>query len=520
MKTRMNKIFASLLILPLSISCGWLDVAPENTVDEEDLFSTGWGCRNSLNGIYLKLGTADVYGENLSWGFLSAAAQEYLTDNSLQGSYSVQLSKDAADFVYNSVSTRPVIASIWETSYSIIANINNIIKHIDDIPKTEFAYGEEERALIKSEAYALRAMVHFDLLRLFAPAPATSPSGTYIPYREEFSPEIGEKLTVGKFLEKVLLDIQKAEAGLRLMDTEYHPEAMYASMVNDPTPNWCARYRFDSRTYLDDMGQFFWYRGWRMNYLALLALKARVCLYAGPAYYANARAAALELYNDYYNGKRWVGFTPSDNITCQSDVRYFKLSDDVLFGAYRRNLATDYDSGLYGNDNNVRYPLANVESLFASDNTGLYDDYRLRYTIKTTNSSNRAYYSGKYSVSAEPVVETVENPMIPVIRFSEVCYILAELCASNGNISEGVRYLEQVRTARGALRSLSSVTTAEQLLEEIILDARKDFLCEGQTFFMYKRLNIASAPSSSVPGGLRDMQPGYVLPVPTSENPF
>ena len=135
----------------LSMSCGWLDITPENAIDEDDLFTTGYGCRNSLNGIYLKLGSEDVYGENLSWGFLTAAAQEYLTDNSYQGSFSTQLSKDAADFYYNSANTQPVIESIWQTHYSMIANLNKIIEHIDDIPKIEFAYGEEERTLIKSE---------------------------------------------------------------------------------------------------------------------------------------------------------------------------------------------------------------------------------------------------------------------------------------------------------------------------------------------------------------------------------
>ena len=68
----------------LAVSCGWLDITPENAIDEDDLFTTGYGFRNSLNGVYLKIGSRDLYGENLSWGFLSAAAQEYLTDNSQQ----------------------------------------------------------------------------------------------------------------------------------------------------------------------------------------------------------------------------------------------------------------------------------------------------------------------------------------------------------------------------------------------------------------------------------------------------
>lgn len=513
---------ALMLISVLCASCSWLDVTPDNSIDEDDLFSTGYGCRNALNGIYLQLGSQELYGKNMSWGFLSAIAQEYLTDASIQGSYSQQLSKDAADFIYNTTETRPVIASIWEQSYSVIANINKIIEHIDAIPQSEFAYGADERNLIKAEAYALRAMLHFDLLRLFAPAPSTNPAGEYIPYRDTFSSEIGEKLSVKAFITKTLKDISIAEPILKSFDIELHPQAMYASGMNSANTQMSARYRFNSNMYIDDYGQFFWFRGWRLNYMALLGLKARVAFYGGSGFYPIAKAAAQELYNDFYTNRKWVGFTTEENIVCQKETRYTKVSDDVLFGVYYRTLATDFDSGLFGADNNVRYPLANVESLFSSDNTGLYKDWRLNYLLAETNASNKAWYTLKYSISSEPTVAAIENPMIPVIRFSEICYILAELSAYDNQIETGIAYLETVRKARGANRSLSlSVSSAQELIDEIVLDARKDFLCEGNMFYMYKRLNMAQLPSSSNPGTMKTTSAAvYVLPIPESENPF
>lgn len=515
---RLAAISASLLTLA---SCGWLDVSPENTIDEKELFSTGYGFRNALNGIYLELGSPAVYGENLSWGFLSAVAQEYLADGSSIGQNTLAVCRDASGFVYNSTNTQPVIEEIWQTQYSMIANINKILEHIYDLDASAFTYGEDERGMIRGEALALRAMLHFDLLRLFAPSPAASPSGTWLPYREEFSHDVGEKLTVRQFLEKVIRDITEAEPLLRSIDTEFHPEAMYASMMSTPTVSMNARYRFDSSTFIDDTGQFFWFRGWRLNYLALLGLKARVCMYAGQEYHSIARAAAMELYTTYYQDLQWVGFTPQDDITCQIESRHTKMTDDVLFGAYYRNLATDFESMIYGADNSVKLPLANIESLFASDNTGVYEDWRLDYAIAQTNTSEKAWYTLKYNSSSEAVVTSVENPMVPLVRLSEVMYILAELSAEEGNVGQGIEYLETVRRARGAQRSLSTtVSTAEQLMEEIILDARKDFLCEGNMFYMYKRLNIREVPSASESGAVKDMTAGYVLPVPASESPF
>ena len=55
----------------------WLNVAPSNQVNEENLFSTGNGYRNALNGVYLDLGTSTLYGQNLSWGFMDLIAQYY-----------------------------------------------------------------------------------------------------------------------------------------------------------------------------------------------------------------------------------------------------------------------------------------------------------------------------------------------------------------------------------------------------------------------------------------------------------
>lgn len=516
----MKKILYMLSFVLLATSCDWLAITPENSIDEDDLFTTGYGFRNALNGVYLKIGSRDLYGENLSWGFLSAAAQEYLTDDSQQGSYTMQLTKDAANFIYNSTTTQPVIQTIWETQYSVIANLNKIIEHIDEVPHSEFAYGEDERGLIKAEAYALRAMLHFDLLRLFAPAPATNPAGTYLPYREKFSPDIADKLSVTAFIEKCLKDINVAESLLKSFDTEFHPEALSTTMSTGSSISWSTRYRFDSKMYIDEMGEFFWYRGWRMNYMALLALKARVCHYAGKGYAPLAKTAAQEIYDNFFLTEK-IGFTSASNITCQPEIRYFKTFDDVIMGAYYPNLATEYDEELYGNDNSVKLPLANIDPLFSSDNTGIYSDYRYQYLIKKSNTSNQSYYHGKYSVATESIAAAVSNPMVPLFRLSEVCYILAEIAADENEVTTGLEYLKTVRSARGALRDVAlTVTTPEQLREEILLDAQKDLMCEGQVFFMYKRRNVEKVLNSSAPGFYRNMAEGYVLPIPTSESPF
>ena len=78
----MRKIYYTLLSLGIVAmvfsSCSdWLDVRPSDEIKEEFLFETGNGYRTALNGIYRKLSTQDLYGQNLSWGIVDALGEVY-----------------------------------------------------------------------------------------------------------------------------------------------------------------------------------------------------------------------------------------------------------------------------------------------------------------------------------------------------------------------------------------------------------------------------------------------------------
>jgi len=57
---------------------------------------------------------------------------------------------------------------------------------------------------------ALRAFLHFDLLRLYGPSPAVGKEHKAIPYMEEFTNIASRRLTVNQVLEKVAADLNKA----------------------------------------------------------------------------------------------------------------------------------------------------------------------------------------------------------------------------------------------------------------------------------------------------------------------
>lgn len=67
----MKKIYSIFAVLALmSTSCSWLDITPADTVVEEELFSEAEGFHNAINGLYNSMSDSELYGRELSYGFV------------------------------------------------------------------------------------------------------------------------------------------------------------------------------------------------------------------------------------------------------------------------------------------------------------------------------------------------------------------------------------------------------------------------------------------------------------------
>ena len=208
--------FFSLLVLFASCS-DWLDVTPKDIVDEEDLLKSHLGYRNALNGIYKQMGETGMYGKELTWGFVDVLANPYYLGSNYIGRYHTYYK--VANYKYTDSDVKSYIEKVWTLAYNSIANCNNIIGTIENVDSTMFPMGNVEKNLIMGEAYGLRALLHFDMLRLFAPAPIMDDNNLYIPYFDKF-PSYGENnLTVTEVLNKVVTDLIKARDLVASYDT-------------------------------------------------------------------------------------------------------------------------------------------------------------------------------------------------------------------------------------------------------------------------------------------------------------
>jgi hypothetical protein len=105
-------------------------------------------------------------------------------------------------------------------------------------------------------------------------------------------------------------------------------------------------------------------------------------------------------------------------------------------------------------------------------------------------------------------------------------YCIAAECNIEKNPSETIRLLRELKLHRGYLssdRGISSTANAATLLDYVKKEMRKETYAEGQTFFMYKRLQTKAIPDFNPwwSGATVTMQPSYyTFPIPEDEKEY
>ncbi len=483
-------------------SCNdWLDINADTKVVQEELFESYEGFRSSLNGIYRLLGTKELYARNLTWGAASVLGNNY-EKNTLPYSY--------RDFLndYEAVSGKKYVEEIWEQGYKLISNCNNLLIQGRDKKDDFFPEGKVEKDVIMGEAIGMRALLHFDLLRLYAPSFKEDDGKLYIPYVTVYPEHQPKHLSVTAVMDSIISDLKRARDMLSYNDTLYNVEAIHNVKV-----------RFHTVFASVKGGFFFSNRGGRMNYFAATALLARAYLYKGDK--INAYRYAHEVYQ-YSTRKTYFQFTPASAFELWDKNGWpQKMYDDILMAAYNEKMYDIYKDELNSQSTEINFFLKNIDDLYRSDAndfrktkliSGSWDDWEEVWTYLSTRWSKPADLT--YSEAQD--VATYQGPIAPVIRMSEVYYIMCECLAEEGKVDEATDLLQTVRTARGAINPLPLGMTKDDFLTILRKEMVKDFMTEGQTFFLYKRLDEPVYDGSS---GI-DMTGKWVLPAPYSETAY
>ncbi len=479
----MKKIIYTMIIActTLFASCdSWLEVKPYDQIAEGELQKSEEGYQKMLNGIYIDLNSDALYGQTLSVEMIEVMGGAYTigTDNSVWGNY-----KDLSSYQYNTEYWRNRLDQTWNKAYALILNCNKILETIDG-NKNLFTDGSYY--IIKGEALALRAMLHFDMLRLFGPVYSKDSDKKAIPYytKQTNSPE--PILTAQEVMEKITTDYE--DALNYLANDPVKTEGTMMSSTEDGSSN------------------FLRYRALRLNYYAVEALMARAYLYMGNKTEAFKYATDVIKTADQnifpFVDKNLVIGSPADPDRIFSSEVLFALTNTSR-GTIHKNFfdPSRLPNYVFRMDDSM---MSNLVYGGAATTGGYQDDYRYRACWMATGS-NRYFY--KYS---DMVANgSIQNSMIPMVRLGEMFLIAAE--SQSGDLKAGVQYVNALRRNRG-VANLTTLTP-DLLKYEYI----RELYGEGQLFFLYKRLNsdiITSATSSKNPKA-SDLI--FVVPLPDTE---
>jgi hypothetical protein len=424
----MKNIYKSLLVLSsflLVVSCGNDDLEPTLAMnkDSETGIQSASDLASVLNGAYDRMSSSAYY------------ARDVIVNGEVRGD----------NFYSNANSGRTFAASMdyspngygpWSGAYSVIAMCNIVIQ-------ADHANLEGDQNAIShtvGQAYALRALVHFDLLRDYGQHFISGQGGSSslgVPYVKTYRDPANltpSRDTVQSNVDNIVADFNQG-----------------ISMMNSTSDN--AQY---------------------MNKGAAYALLARAALYYGSvnsAYYAAAASASKWVLDNW--SKAAVG--PSGYMaswyTDNAVNQLFSIAASGTDNAGINGVANIYRGPTYGD-------LRIVEGDGADDVHDVYEADDIRYTSQGMIGMEGGYLSmlGKW-----PSMDFSDDNI--VIRVEEMHLIYAEASLRAGDTATAKTYLNNVQAIRGA--SLTEAT-----LDNIILERRREFFGEGHRFYDIARLGM------------------------------
>lgn len=202
MKNKITVIIGLFILVSMTACKKWVDHTEQPLeVDESKVFSTEKGFREALNGIYLQMGSDALYGKDLTIGVLSLAGRSY---DSVRIEKSGVLYYQAATLNLKDESVKKYASQVWDEMYFAIVNINNLLQNIET---RKSIFTGNNYNVFKGEALALRAYLHFDLLRLFS---SRDTGATGIPYVSQVDFNLAQTGTVGHTLDLCFADLTAA----------------------------------------------------------------------------------------------------------------------------------------------------------------------------------------------------------------------------------------------------------------------------------------------------------------------
>ena len=469
----------ALLMMTLSSCNDYFDkTGDEQHITDKKFFGDEAAFASALTDCYNLMRSRNLYGGMLTLEMMEFANQNMAPHDAISSAASQLNFADAA------LAAR--IDTVTHAAYRVVAACNKLI---DEAERTKVVFTSAgKKKIITAEAYALRAAVQFDLLRLFHPAPATDAGFRGLPYVTHTSANAPEALTTTQILQAVNTDLTHAAQLLKTADPILKERNSIVGVGE-----------FDRRL-----------RTFQMNYYAVKAVQARVALWQGNYEQAVAQADSVlaHLQNTVARYRLFYWVTPGHYGSdfsfsreyvfgiASTPIGFARLSDDMFKTKGIQTTTSLRD--IYADNADIRY-----RAWFRQQGSG--------YAMSNKFGSATLLTDYVYSTSA---TATSLPAAIPYIKLGEVMLIKAEALNEMGQTSAARSLLEEMQGYKDiSYASRATSVTKESLRELIYAEARRDLFGEGQLFYLNKRLGLTSVKTAD--GTMRTVTLNqYTLPLP------
>ncbi len=409
MKSIYILLFAGLLVF----SCDVLEPEPQQSLDASSALVDAGSAAGILSGTYSLMQDIDYYGLEYILN------NDLLADNAVnEGFFDSQLELDQLAIP----NTNLWITNVWPDIYQVISSANLLITGVESIEDPAL-----DKDAVVGEAYAVRALAYFDLLRYF---------GEHYDNSSAFGvPIILEPIPNNDFNE--IPDIPRSSVA-----------EVYDQIISD------LNQAIPLIEGSDDTGT--------MNYWAALSLRARVNLYRQNYDQAFADADSVITRGPF-------ALEPDLNDVFSTTEASAESIFEVEFNEQDQS---DYNTYLYRRDE------YNVDSLLLKS----FEEDDVRANLFTT-LRNRPRTT-KYS-------DNTNSNNAKVFRLAELYLIRSEAAVfASGDPNAGTADLNVIRN-RAGLEDLAAITTTEAYVDALQYERRAELNYEGHRFFDLVRLGQA-----------------------------
>ncbi len=435
----------------LITSCGkdFLNLNPSESLAVEEATKTLDDLEVLLRGVYDQFQNSDYYGRYF------VLVPDVMSDDVKQNA-SANRAKEWAEYNGNAIDFIP--EEIWTEVYEAINRANTVINAQIEVPPT----AEARKNQILGEALALRALAHFDLVRIYAQHYGYTNDNSHlgIPYVKVFDQNAEPaRNTVKEVYDNIIADLDQA---IKLMGDDFDPN--------------------------------------RMSRVAAQAILARIYLYMSDWQKAAATATSviesgavsLTPTGDYVNA--WRSGTPPDGI--------FSIYFDDIDNNGSDALGRMYIVEGYG------------DYLPSMDLVSLIDSADVR--IQLFKNTGPGGLFGDLRVDKYPSV--LGDDDIPVVRLSEMYLIRAEARAMMGDEAGAREDVNKIRL-RANPNATPITSSGQQLLNDIEREKRIELMFEGHRLWelMRKKKGVFRNDCTSVICEIPYPNDRFILPIPQAE---